>query len=142
MPGCACEPDGEGGARICLDCFRSVYGCPTYAELFLAYPGEALPDDIDPTASLHSVAAQSDACGQLWFSPAIFSRPRYAFAADSGVLVGATASHGAPLTAPCGTYRVSAGAAMDCAETERWGCYVSGSFDSCDEAEWLRALAP
>jgi hypothetical protein len=131
VPGCTCEPDDVGGARVSMDCFCSLYGCPTYAELALACT-EEVPADIPPNA------ASIDACGQVWLSTGEFMGQRFAFDAETGVLVGASASRDAPLAAPCGTYRVSAGAASDCAEVARCYCYPNGdNAVVCADAAWL-----
>lgn len=122
-----------------MDCFCSIYNCPTYSHFSRTCSGE--PSDSD-VSYWFATAAQADACGQVWFSTGEFAGPRYAYAVDSGVLIGATASYDGPVTAPCGTYTVSAGAALDCPETARCDCGPEDSItESCD-AEWFGALAP
>lgn len=127
VPGCACELDGQGGARVSMECFCSIYDCPTYSELALACR-EEVPRSVLPSA------ASIDACGQVWLSTGAFTEQRLAFDAQTGALIGATAALGGPVTAPCSTYRVTAGAASDCAEVASCGCTADGD---CADAYWL-----
>jgi hypothetical protein len=132
MPGCECEPDTDGGAQVSLPCFCELYGCPAYSELLLSCLPEA-----DAPSSLAAVFR--DACGQTWFGTADYRGQRYTFDPVTGELTGAVAFSPGPVTSPCGTYRVSAGA-LACEVTDLCRCSPAYTRDSCNDASWFGAL--
>ena len=117
-PGCSCEPEGDG-ARVSLDCFCAVYGCPAQAELITeCAPREEGPPLLD--------GAILDADGQIWLSIGRVAVQRYAFD-PSGALVGAIAFGQGPATLPCNTAWVAAGPAR--AAEPQQTCSCAGSID-------------
>jgi hypothetical protein len=112
VPGCVCEPDGVGRARVSLDCFCGIYGCPGYVEL------------ADPcvTVSNGRALATQDSCGQIWFKSDAYRGVEYAFDGPGGALLGAEAFSPGPFTTPCNTARVVAGEARDCVRMDVCAC--------------------
>jgi hypothetical protein len=133
LPGCACEADDSGGARVSLDCFCGLYECPRQAELL---PGCAWIDPARPEITVARIDhATLDASGQLWLSSARYAGQRYAFDAASGALVGAVAFSQGPATLPCNATSVSAGRAPPSEPSEI--CYCSGDLAGCAAAPWF-----
>jgi len=139
--GCACESDGEGGARVSLDCFCSIHDCNPLDEVRADCSSEG--EILGGNAPLTVEAA--DACGQLWFWTNEFSGRQLAYDA-SGALVGAIAFSPGAVTAPCGTIRVSAGVIADCPAAATCECNLAvldplrNDEASCDLQDWFQAL--
>jgi hypothetical protein len=132
VPGCACEPDGSGGASVSLDCFCGLYGCPSQADLL---PGCAWSDP-SPLASGEPRMDQAalDSSGQLWLSSGRYTGQSYAFDVARGALVGAVAFSQGPTTLPCNTATVSAGLApSEPSDT----CFCSEGPPFCEEVSWF-----
>jgi hypothetical protein len=140
--GCVCESDGAGGARVSLDCFCSIHDCQPLnnAHADCTYVEGEFDDEIE-----RSTIEAADACGQLWFWTNEFSGRQFAYDA-SGALVGAIAFSPGPVTAPCGTVRVSAGSIADCPAAETCECNVpvvdplGVTETSCALEDWFQAL--
>jgi hypothetical protein len=133
VPGCACEPDASGGARVSLDCFCGIYGCPSQAELL---PGCAWSDPARPEIAMARLDhAALDASEQLWLSNARYAGQRYAFDVASGALVGAVAFSQGPATLPCNAASVSAGRAPQGEPIDI--CYCVGDRAGCSEVAWF-----
>jgi hypothetical protein len=141
VSGCACESDDQGGARVSLDCFCSLYDCNSRDELRAecAYENEVLGGD-DPLT-----IEAADACGQVWFRTREFAGRQLAYDA-SGALVGALAYSPGPVTAPCNSVRVSAGVIADCPAAATCICNLSSvaptapANTGCETMDWFQAL--
>jgi hypothetical protein len=136
--GCECESDGQGGARVSLDCFCSIHDCTPLADM----RDDCRFDEGETSTFTHQAA---DACGQIWFWTNELSGRQLAYDA-SGALVGAVAFSQGPVTAPCNTVRVSAGVIADCPEAATCDCNLGfvdppGFEDTaCEAREWFQAL--
>jgi hypothetical protein len=97
VAGCRCEPDGAGTARVSLDCFCSLYDCPSRAEI------EA--ECADP--GLVYCRTGEDERGRFWFETGDYAGERYVY--DGAELVAALRTSAGPVSEPCASYRVSAG---------------------------------
>lgn len=136
LPECSCEPAESGGARVSLDCFCSIYGCPSQAELLAG----CASSDPTPPASAPRVDRAALSNGRLWLSSGRFTGRSYGFDGESGALVGAWASSQGPVTLPCSTASVSAGLAPPSPSSPNEVCFCDGSLPRCGEAAWFPQL--
>jgi hypothetical protein len=134
LPGCTCEPDGVGGASVSLECFCDIYGCPSHSELTIGC-------DADLPSARTIEGARRDVCGQTWISTASYTGQHYAFDPVSGVLVGASAVSQGLVTAPCGTYQVSAGSLRPCEISDVCWCEATSSDPACASVSWFSGAA-
>lgn len=139
VSGCTCESDGVGSARVSLDCFCSIQDCPSYETLRADCPF----DDPGPSVTLQAF----DVCGSVQFDIREYSGQRLVYDPTTGELVGALAFSQGPVTAPCNTYRVSAGVTPECAQpSPPCGCNARTPGISevplprCEETDWFQAL--
>lgn len=131
VAGCSCEPEDEGAARVSLECFCSLHDCPSSVEVAAASCNEL---------GAYAMAG-TDACGQIWVEQNYSNRLRFVFDAASGALVSAVANTGAPVTAPCSSFRVVAGATGECPITDACDCF-QGGVGSCASSAWFGSLLP
>lgn len=141
-PGCACTPDGAGGASVSLECFCSIYRCPPLSEV-------ALDCKKEPGDRRLSQRRATSSCGTLWFE----GDQKLGYDAATGALVAAEASLPLPLpvTLPCYTNRVVAGTLASGAEagaacTAPTACVCNDGSDAgaaaaCTGTDWFDSLA-
>jgi hypothetical protein len=124
--GCACEVDERGVAHVSLDCFCSVYDCPSRASAVEA----CLLGD--PFHAELPVALQQG-CGRLEVRTAA---ARYVFDAASGALRSASAEPFGTPAAPCGAAGVEAGEPVGACDAARI-CACGIDEASCIGQLWL-----
>jgi len=118
---------------VSLACFCSIYDCPSYADIVASCPR-------DPQAASGPFwTARLDACGKLWFTTGTYREQELAYSAATGELLGATVSSAGPVSAPCASYRVSAGEVTECATTRVCGCDPAFTSNLCTQAAGLGA---
>ena len=110
-----------------LDCFCSIYDCPSRGSFVGSCPAPS-------GAETYSLPVVHDTCGKIWFSTATYTGQHFSFSA-SGELLGAVAFSQGPVTAPCGTYQVSAGSAP-CDVAESCSCWEDINGQSCETTPW------
>jgi hypothetical protein len=139
-PGCSCESEGEDGARVSLDCFCSVYECPSYSAV-------VHDCDVEPNDRQLSLRRATEGCGQVWFESGAV---RFGYDPNGGELVAAEAWLDVPVTLPCYTSRVTAGAVVECAEPVDCSCNAADPValfgpghesDSCEDTSWFQAIS-
>lgn len=133
VPGCTCESVDAETARVSLECFCSVYACESYAELTADCSVAHL---LSPALSTRA----HEACGQIWFYERRQGGAGRAFDAASGELVAAEAVSAGPVTLPCGTYRVVAGAPIECEEPAPCVCGLRFDEGGCEGEPWFPSL--
>jgi hypothetical protein len=126
LEGCACEVDERGVAHVSLECFCSVYDCPSRASAVEA----CLLGD--PFHAERPVALQQG-CGGLEVRTAA---ARYVFDATSGALRSASAEPSGTPVAPCGAARVEAGDPVGACDAAR-SCACGIDETSCIGQLWL-----
>ena len=124
--GCACEVDERGVAHVSLECFCSVYDCPSRASAVEA----CLLGD--PFHAELPVALQQG-CGGLEVRTAA---ARYVFDAASGALRSASAEGFGTPAAPCGAVGVEAGEPVGACDAAR-SCACGIDDTSCIGQLWL-----
>lgn len=136
--GCSCEPDGEGGAQVSLDCFCSFYGCPSYSDLVRDCKRG---DGLQTTRQAHS------GCGQTSFGSDFDyyygNRYHHSYDAVTGQLITAQFSLDAPVAWPCFTSRITGGSAAACATSVECGCNAPAPEETltrCDDQSWFQTL--
>lgn len=127
VDGCACETDGDGTARVSLECFCSVYDCPTLEG--------AIDTCLDAEHAGPRPVRASSGCGSVELATGRYSGQSFRFDVASGQLIGAEAFAQGPIAGPCGTYRVIAGGATACEGAQ--SCNCGAIEDSCNTAPWL-----
>jgi hypothetical protein len=124
--GCACEVDERGVAHVSLECFCSVYDCPSRAS---AVEACLLGDPFHAELPF----ALQQGCGGLEVRTAA---ARYVFDATSGALRSASAEPFGTPVAPCGAVRVEAGDPVGaCDAVRRCACGIDDF--SCIGQLWL-----
>jgi hypothetical protein len=124
--GCACEVDERGVAHVSLECFCSVYDCPSQAS--------AVETCLlgDPFAAEPPVAVQQG-CGDLEVRT---GAARYVFDPANGALRSAYAERFGTPVAPCGAVRVEAGEPVgECDAARSCACGIDET--SCIGQLWL-----
>jgi hypothetical protein len=124
--GCACEVDERGVAHVSLECFCSVYDCPSRASAVEA----CLLGD--PFHAELPVALQQG-CGRLEVRT---GAARYVFDAASGALRSASAERFRTPAAPCGAAGVEAGEPVGACDAAR-SCACGIDDISCIGQLWL-----
>jgi len=124
--GCACEVDERGVAHVSLECFCSVYDCPSRASAVEAcLLGD--PFHAEPPVALQQ------GCGGLEVRTAA---ARYVFDAASGALRSASAEGFGTPAGPCGAVRVEAGEPVGACDAAR-SCACGIDETSCIARLWL-----
>jgi hypothetical protein len=137
--GCACEPDGEDAARVSLDCFCSLYNCPSYSA--------AVHDcKVEPFDRRLSTRQAHDGCGQTSFGSDWSyhgNQYQHSYDAVTGRLMAAEFSMDAPVAWPCFTSRITAGSAVACPSAVDCGCNPPApaeTLNRCDDESWFQTL--
>lgn len=124
--GCACEVDERGVAHVSLECFCSVYDCPSRASAVEAcLLGDPFHAELPVTLQ--------QGCGGLEVRTAA---ARYVFDATSGALRSASAEPFGTPVAPCGAARVEAGEPVGACDAAR-SCTCGINDFSCIGQLWL-----
>lgn len=142
-PGCSCEVGEKGSARISMECFCSVYGCPSL--------NEGVSECLATSSELNVQRERrvSRECGLIWLTHSRTSGEKYGYDPSTGELVAAHSfSPAGPVSKPCNAFAVHAGVQTDCekglvstaADEDLCFCRDALFQRACESQDWIQEL--